>query len=215
MASGAGLYTRCIPTKAAAMKLMLTDRTIKSVKFAAKVYDIGDLAVPGMILRVHPTGRKSFALVARFPGSHNPTRRNLGRYGAITLQGARAKARKWIEQIQCGVDPAVAIKEARVRKERIKRRYPGQTGFYGSREWRELRYKVLALHGARCQCCGASRDEGYRMHVDHIKPRQRYPDLALVLENLQVLCDECNIGKSNRDATDWRSIDPNNTESEV
>jgi 5-methylcytosine-specific restriction endonuclease McrA len=124
-------------------------------------------------------------------------------FGHITLKAARAKARKWIEQIQCGVDPAAAIKEERIRKERIKRRYPGRLGFYGSREWRELRYKVLALHGARCQCCGASRDEGRLMQVDHIKPRHRYPELALTLENLQVLCDESSIGKTSKDATDW------------
>jgi 5-methylcytosine-specific restriction endonuclease McrA len=27
----------------------------------------------------------------------------------------------------------------------------------------------------------------------------------LRLDNLQVLCEPCNLGKSNRDETDWRS----------
>ena len=45
---------------------------------------------------------------------------------------------------------------------------------------------------------------GAVMNVDHIKPRRIYPDLALSLENLQVLCHECNHGKGNWDMTDWR-----------
>jgi len=42
------------------------------------------------------------------------------------------------------------------------------------------------------------------MHIDHIKPRSKYPELTFVFENLQVLCEDCNVGKSNLDETDWR-----------
>lgn len=42
------------------------------------------------------------------------------------------------------------------------------------------------------------------MHVDHIKPRSKYPHLAYDVNNLQVLCQDCNFGKSNHDETDWR-----------
>jgi 5-methylcytosine-specific restriction endonuclease McrA len=42
------------------------------------------------------------------------------------------------------------------------------------------------------------------MHVDHIKPRSRFPHLELSLDNLQVLCAACNVGKGNRDEIDWR-----------
>lgn len=76
--------------------------------------------------------------------------------------------------------------------------------FLESYEWRKLRMKVLKLHGAACQCCGRSRRDGVVIHVDHIKPRRKYPELALVLDNLQVLCHECNHGKGNWDETDWR-----------
>jgi 5-methylcytosine-specific restriction endonuclease McrA len=66
------------------------------------------------------------------------------------------------------------------------------------------RMEALKQHGARCQCCGASPADGVRLNVDHIKPRRLFPELALVLKNLQVLCAECNHGKGNWDQTDWR-----------
>lgn len=79
---------------------------------------------------------------------------------------------------------------------------PGMgSAFYQTREWREVRYKVFVQHGKTCQCCGSR--EGH-MHVDHIKPRSLFPELELDKNNLQVLCESCNIGKSNTDQTDWR-----------
>jgi len=76
--------------------------------------------------------------------------------------------------------------------------------FLESFEWRKLRLEVLKKHGARCQCCGATPADGVKMHVDHIKPRRRHPELALAIDNLQVLCEVCNHGKGNWDQTDWR-----------
>src|SRR5262249_35123377 len=61
--------------------------------------------VPGFGVRVSDTGRRTFILVTRFPGSSNPTRRALGEYGALTLEKARGKARDWIELIRAGTDP--------------------------------------------------------------------------------------------------------------
>lgn len=76
--------------------------------------------------------------------------------------------------------------------------------FLGSYRWRQLRMVAIKTHGARCQCCGASAATGAVINVDHIKPRRKFPELALVLDNLQVLCDACNHGKGNWDETDWR-----------
>lgn len=78
--------------------------------------------------------------------------------------------------------------------------------FYFSREWRELRYKALKIHGRKCLVCGAQPPEVI-LHVDHIKPMSKYPQLRLKLDNLQILCEDCNIGKSNKDETDWRTKD--------
>lgn len=77
--------------------------------------------------------------------------------------------------------------------------------FYQSRAWKELRYRALIQCGARCQCCGASASTGAVLHVDHIKPRSKYPHLQLSLSNLQVLCEHCNYGKGAWDSTDWRT----------
>lgn len=44
------------------------------------------------------------------------------------------------------------------------------------------------------------------IQVDHIKPRSKYPALELVESNLQVLCKQCNHGKSNIDQTDFRYL---------
>lgn len=74
-------------------------------------------------------------------------------------------------------------------------------GFYDSPQWHTLRYKALKLHGLKCQLCGA---EDTTLHVDHIKPRSRFPELALRLDNLQVLCAPCNMGKGAWDQSDWR-----------
>ena len=84
--------------------------------------------------------------------------------------------------------------------------------FYKSWDWRTLRMQALKKHGARCQCCGATKDSvdisgnQVRIVVDHIQPLARRWDLRLDLENLQILCDECNMGKGAWDRTDWRNV---------
>ena len=76
--------------------------------------------------------------------------------------------------------------------------------FLESFEWRRLRMEVLKKYGPRCMCCGATPKDGAVMNVDHIKPRKLFPNLALDISNLQILCHECNHGKGNWDQTDWR-----------
>lgn len=78
--------------------------------------------------------------------------------------------------------------------------------FLQSFEWRKLRMVALKKYGPRCQCCGATPATGATINVDHIKPRKLFPELALDIDNLQILCHECNHGKGNWDQTDWRDI---------
>lgn len=112
---------------------------------------------------------------------------------------AAKAARKAIERAKPAPKPAPQFKQWHAYRANM----PGAE-FYRTREWVDLRYRVLVKFGAQCQCCGASRKDGTVLHVDHIKPRSKYPALELVEENLQVLCEACNIGKSNTAETDWR-----------
>lgn len=77
--------------------------------------------------------------------------------------------------------------------------------FYISPEWRAIRVRVLSKYDCKCMMCGRSpKMHGIVIHVDHIKPRSKYPDLALCFDNLQLLCEDCNIGKSNKYEDDYR-----------
>jgi integrase len=89
-------------------KKALKDRTIKALKAAkpGQRYDIMDAVTPGLGVRVTDKGKRTFVLVARYPGSPNPTRRALGQYGEIGLAKAREKAWRWLELIGEGKDPA-------------------------------------------------------------------------------------------------------------
>lgn len=79
--------------------------------------------------------------------------------------------------------------------------------FYNSPAWRRLRYSVLRDANGLCQCCGAGPTRGKPLHVDHIKPRSRFPELEMEASNLQVLCADCNLGKGATDTIDWRQSD--------
>ena len=64
------------------------------------------------------------------------------------------------------------------------------------------RYEALKRASGRCELCGATSDE-VRLEVDHIVPRSKGGSNDT--DNLQVLCQPCNAGKSNRDDTDFRA----------
>lgn len=61
-----------------------------------------------------------------------------------------------------------------------------------------VRIKVLARDNFRCVFCGKSpaTDIGVKLHIDHIIPFSN--DGKSSLDNLQTLCEECNLGKSNK-----------------
>ena len=100
----------------------------------------------------------------------------------------------------------VAQPKRKPRKKRVRTRVEDVTSdaFLLTFEWRKLRMQALKKYGPRCMCCGATPATGAVMNVDHIKPRKKHPDLALDINNLQILCHDCNHGKGNWDQTDWR-----------
>lgn len=77
--------------------------------------------------------------------------------------------------------------------------------FLSSYAWRNARYEAIKKNNGRCECCGASpKENNIVLHVDHIKSRRLFPELALDPSNFQVLCEDCNHGKGFLDQTDWR-----------
>lgn len=76
--------------------------------------------------------------------------------------------------------------------------------FIRSEAWRGMRYLAIRLLGNKCRACGRGPDDGVKIHVDHITPCSVDWSRRLDLLNLQVLCDECNLGKSNLFNDDWR-----------
>lgn len=59
-----------------------------------------------------------------------------------------------------------------------------------------LRYDILKRDNFRCCICGASAKDGVNLHVDHIIPVSKGG--KTIKNNLQTLCDRCNLGKSNK-----------------
>lgn len=61
-----------------------------------------------------------------------------------------------------------------------------------------LRYRVLRRDHFSCRSCGASpaKDPNVELQVDHIAPWSKGGETEF--ENLQCLCSQCNLGKSNR-----------------
>jgi 5-methylcytosine-specific restriction endonuclease McrA len=113
---------------------------------------------------------------------------NCGRHRKTTA------SRRYYEQGFCTISCKRVFRIRRFKSEK-------KENFYLSEKWRGLRYQALKAQGRICALC--RNPEGI-MHVDHIKPRSKYPELELEITNLQILCADCNLGKSNIDETDWR-----------
>ena len=61
---------------------------------------------------------------------------------------------------------------------------------------RAIRYDVLRRDNFRCVRCGRGKEDGVKLHVDHIVPVSRGG--KSVMDNLQTLCEDCNYGKGNK-----------------
>jgi hypothetical protein len=59
-----------------------------------------------------------------------------------------------------------------------------------------LRYHVLERDGFACRLCGRTVSDGVKLHVDHVLPICK--DGKSTVDNLQTLCEECNVGKGGK-----------------
>lgn len=90
----------------------------------------------------------------------------------------------------------------KLKKGWVKKPMMAGSEFYSSREWFRLRYRAFKLYGRKCCLCGVQNTE---LHVDHVKPRSKFPELELKIDNLQILCRACNLGKGATDSICWRN----------
>src|SRR4051812_10683283 len=89
--------------------LTLTARTVKSIKPTSTRVEYFDTEVPGLALRVSPTGAKSWTVFYRHRGRLR--RLTIGSAKAITLAKARIRARDELHSASKGADPAT-VKQA-------------------------------------------------------------------------------------------------------
>ena len=60
----------------------------------------------------------------------------------------------------------------------------------------KTRLDVFERDDYRCQMCGRTVDDGIKLHIDHIVPFSKGGSNEM--DNLQVLCHECNLAKHDR-----------------
>lgn len=116
----------------------------------------------------------------------------------------RANDTRFAVRRSFAVQQAIEDIKSRVYFGKYSGEYLASREFLDSWDWKKLRVQAFSLYGNKCQCCGATPRDGAKLHVDHIKPRKFYPYLALSIDNLQILCSDCNLGKGNLVDTDWR-----------
>lgn len=140
----------------------LTDRRIRSLKAEGERVELMDGAVPGLGIRVSPTGSKSWFL--RYGPREARRRIVLGPYPALTLDAARNKARELVAGVKMSDrDPLREREAARAaRRQAETATFEALAGFYleqhakrrkRPRGWQEdgrkLRVEVLPVWGSR------------------------------------------------------------------
>ena len=86
--------------------------------------------------------------------------------------------------------------------EAIAKQYQKNQDFQSSKAYQRslmtdsLRYDIMKRDNFRCVLCGRTANEGVKLHVDHIVPVAKGG--LTVPDNLRTLCDQCNLGKSDK-----------------
>ena len=140
---------------------------------------------------------------------------NSRRFSVLTgTEAPRRKTKSRVGKLSAHLHISPNTQRAKINHDKPRRLVPTKlserqiSGFYDSWEWKRLRYDFLKDKQRRCQCCGATPESGVRIVVDHIKPIRHYWHLRLDSANLQILCDDCNMGKGSRDETNWSNVVP-------
>src|SRR5262249_8447692 len=94
------------------MPVHLTDRFVASIR-TMKRANVADDVVPGLRLRISPSGAKSWAVYYRLRESQHERMFTLGRYPELSLGRAREAARKVLARAGLGEDPQANLLQAR------------------------------------------------------------------------------------------------------
>ena len=134
----------------------------------------------------------------------------MAKAGSQCTEAGRTRSRNHVVRVEAALAHlGVMVRLTKKRREgdppKSKSKPVGKN-FYETWEWKEARFAALKRHGRQCQCCGWTPgvSVGNYLVVDHIKPIRTHPRLALDPDNHQVLCNDCNMGKSYRHTDDFR-----------
>lgn len=92
-------------------RLNFTKTTITALQPRESLYEVQDSKVPGLYIRVNPTGVKTFYLLRRIDGVLE--RIKIGRFPAATPEVARQRADQLNAEITLGKNPAAIKRDAR------------------------------------------------------------------------------------------------------
>jgi integrase len=93
-------------------RIKLTKTAVDAARPQQKDYELRDTTVPGFMLKITPTGRKTFMVQYR-TNSGERRKPAIGRLGELTVEQARWIAQDWLADVRRGQDPSAAKAAAR------------------------------------------------------------------------------------------------------
>ena len=85
--------------------------------------------------------------------------------------------------------------------------YKESMKFWKSVDWKNLRKEFLSqCKNQQCKYCFEDLNNSKRLNIDHIKPIKTNWDLRLDINNLQILCEDCNKYKGSKQNGNSRLI---------
>lgn len=94
-------------------KTKLTKTVAGTAEPKTKIYEIRDTTVPGFLLKIMPSGRKTF-MIAYSAANGQRRKPAIGQFGEITVEQARIIAQDWLADVRRGRDPGAARAAARL-----------------------------------------------------------------------------------------------------
>jgi len=91
-----------------AMKATLTQAVVDKATAKAKAYEIRDTKLTGFLLRIQPTGKKTYYCEYR-----RGARLKIGPESALSVKSARKRAKEILAQYYQGGEPAIVMKKAK------------------------------------------------------------------------------------------------------